>query len=209
MPLNDAGKNATLQSGTGGGLGGVVTHLSLHSGDPGTTGANEVTGGTPAYARKAVTWAAAAAGERASSDAQLFDVPSGVEVLFVGLWSALTAGTFYGWFPLNGSARAVGTAGATSDAITSYAHGLANGNRVVVYNAYAESLPTGLVEGTTYFVVGATADTFQVSLTLGGAAVNITADGELHWQRSIPESFGAQGQLNLAAGAAVLSANVV
>jgi len=29
--------------------------LSLHSGDPGSTGANEISGGSPAYARKTVT----------------------------------------------------------------------------------------------------------------------------------------------------------
>ena len=32
-----------------------ITHISLHDDDPSTTGANEVTGGSPAYARKAAT----------------------------------------------------------------------------------------------------------------------------------------------------------
>lgn len=36
-----------------------ITHLSLHTATPGTTGASEATGGSPAYARKAVTFTAA------------------------------------------------------------------------------------------------------------------------------------------------------
>lgn len=39
------------------------------------------------------------------------------------------------------------------------------------------ALPTGLSLDVTYFVVGATADTIQLSLTMGGAAIDITADG--------------------------------
>ena len=38
----------------------LITHFSLHTADPGATGASEVTGGSPAYARKAAVWAAAA-----------------------------------------------------------------------------------------------------------------------------------------------------
>jgi hypothetical protein len=38
-----------------------ITHLSLHTASPSTTGANEATGGSPAYARKSVTFNAAGA----------------------------------------------------------------------------------------------------------------------------------------------------
>jgi hypothetical protein len=39
-------------------LGAVALRLALHTGDPGAadTAANEVTGGSPAYARKAIAW---------------------------------------------------------------------------------------------------------------------------------------------------------
>lgn len=67
--------------------------LSLHTADPGTTGTNEVTNtGSPAYARKAVTWGSASAG--AITGTVTFDVPSGTTVTFVGVWTALTGGTF-------------------------------------------------------------------------------------------------------------------
>ena len=70
--------------------------VSLLTDDPGTNGASEVTGGTPAYARKAMTWGAADGGAMAHSAAPTFDVPSGTTVKYVGLFSASTSGTFYG-----------------------------------------------------------------------------------------------------------------
>jgi hypothetical protein len=192
-----------------GGLGNVITHVSLHSGDPGTTGTNELTGGSPAYARKTVGWAAAAAGQRASSSAQVFDVPAGTTVMYAGFWSALTAGTFYGYAPIGGTVVGFGTAKATGDVVTSHGHGLANGDRVLIRNVFAESVPTGLAEGTLYFVVGATTDTFQVSLTSGGAAVDITADGEVAFQKCIPEVFASQGTLTIGSGSLTLDATAI
>jgi hypothetical protein len=60
---------------------------SLHTADPGTTGASEVTGGSPAYARKALTWAAGTAGDGVVTSSATFDVPGGVTVTHAGLWS--------------------------------------------------------------------------------------------------------------------------
>jgi hypothetical protein len=65
---------------------------SLHSSDPGTTGANEISGGSPAYARKAVTWGAASNGQVTVT--ATFDVASGVTVGGGGLWSAASGGNF-------------------------------------------------------------------------------------------------------------------
>lgn len=90
MALSDAGKAVMLDA-----LGAIAAYASIHTGDPGTTGANEASGGSPAYTRKAITWAPAANGELSSSNAQVFDVPAGTYSYF-GLWSDLTNGTFYG-----------------------------------------------------------------------------------------------------------------
>lgn len=71
----------------------TVDRLSLHSGDPGSDGtANEITGGTPAYARKACVFDAAASGERLLNASVTFDVPTGVSVMYVGQWD-YNAGT--------------------------------------------------------------------------------------------------------------------
>ena len=57
------------------------------------TGTNEITGGSPAYARKSLSWGASAAGV-VSTSATVFDVGSGVTVIGAGIWSAVTAGTY-------------------------------------------------------------------------------------------------------------------
>ena len=85
MALSTAGRNAAVD-----GLATAATTVSLHTADPGLIGANEVTGGTPAYARKTITWAAASAGARAMSGTVLFDVPAGVTVSHFGLWNGTT-----------------------------------------------------------------------------------------------------------------------
>ncbi|MBG3877242.1 hypothetical protein FVW20_09490 [Desulfovibrio oxamicus] len=68
----------------------VATHLSLHSADPGDTGANELSGGSPAYARKAVTLGAAADGVRSVASLPTFDVPAGAVVSHWSLWNGST-----------------------------------------------------------------------------------------------------------------------
>ena len=79
--LTIVAKNALLDS-----LG--ITQVSLHTADPGETGANEVTGGT--YAKKAITVAAAAAGSLSSSSTPTLDVPAGVTINHVGFWAGAT-----------------------------------------------------------------------------------------------------------------------
>lgn len=56
----------------------------------------ELTGGTPAYARKAITWDPAVAGVAALATFPEFDVPAGKTVATVKYMSALVAGTAYG-----------------------------------------------------------------------------------------------------------------
>lgn len=73
----------------------VADWVSLHDDDPGTDGSNEITGGTPAYARKQGTWDAASGGERALNADLTFDVPA-TTVAWVGVWSAESGGTFRG-----------------------------------------------------------------------------------------------------------------
>jgi hypothetical protein len=190
--LPDTVKNALLDSAVAAGLT-TTPFESLHTGFP-PAGGNEVTGGAPAYARKSATWNAAAAGAKATQSVT-FDVPAGT-IRAVAVYDASTAGTQKAWSPVNASARrafCVNAAGVTADACDSPAHGLANGDHVLVWATIGAGLPTGLAEDTEYFVVGATTDTFQLSTTSGGAAINITAIGDGDVQKFIPEVFAAQG----------------
>ena len=57
-------------------------------------------------------------------------------------------------------------------------HGLLNGDAVrFTLGAAGNTLPTPLVEGTWYYVIGAAPDTFQVSMVTGGAAIVLTDEG--------------------------------
>lgn len=91
MALNDTSKNLMLDA-----LAAVAIFVSAHSADPGATGTNELAGGSPAYARKSITWNSAASGALDSSNQPVLDIEGGDTVAFLGLWSASTAGTFYG-----------------------------------------------------------------------------------------------------------------
>jgi hypothetical protein len=74
--------------------------ISAHTGDPGTTGANEVTGGS--YARGQTTWGAASSGDQTGSQVSLV-IPGGNTVTHWGIWSASSGGTFIGGFELDNS----------------------------------------------------------------------------------------------------------
>lgn len=67
------------------------------------------------------------------------------------------------------------TADAGTDTLTSNAHGLSNGQRVKLTTS--GSLPGGVTTSGRYYVVGATTNTFQLSLTSGGAAIDLTSVG--------------------------------
>lgn len=68
------------------------------------------------------------------------------------------------------------TADAGTDVITSAAHGRPDNSTIQVSNS-GGALPAGLSADTTYYVINSTTDTFKVSTTLGGAAVDITDAG--------------------------------
>lgn len=159
-----------------------------------STGTNEVTGGSPAYARKAATWAAAASGAKATSASMVFDVPASTTVRWVGFFDASTAGNFLGMTPNGGGVpQDFVVPDIANDTLECVAHGFSNGNTVVVWAVPGDPVPTGLAEGTVYYVVNSTTDDLQLSATSGGAAINITAIGAGLLQRLVEETFGAQG----------------
>ena len=81
-------------------------------------------------------------------------------------------------FDYNSAALAGTDAPVTFTAATSTvnrtAHGFTNGKTVTFWNIAGT---TGVVNGQVYFVINATADTFQVSATAGGSALTLTNDG--------------------------------
>jgi hypothetical protein len=192
-----------------------ITHVGICTlSDPGTgtnMNAVEATGGSPAYARQAVTWGAAASEVKSNTGTLTFDVAAGTYGFF-GLFNASTGNTnnYRGYIPFGGASALKGFASVdttlTNDQFLSPAHGMSDGDRVILYSTFSDTIPTGITEGVVYFVVSSAANTFKVSTTLGGAAVDVTAlgGGEIFWQRVVPEVFASQGQITVAAAALVL-----
>ena len=146
----------------------TFTQASLHSAFPGSIGSNELAGGAPAYARKNITMNASSGGSRALSAAVVFDVPV-VTVRWVGYWNGAV---FIDCAPNGGGVPRNFMAVPSSDIVYSVAHGFVDTNKIVFYNG---TPPAGLTEGAVYFVRDSTADTFKVTATSGGVAIDLTA----------------------------------
>jgi hypothetical protein len=192
--LSDATKNLLLD---GSSIAELVTHLGLHTGFP-PAGGNELVGGS--YARLATGWAAAAGTCVAiTAVPKTFEVPAGSTVRAVGLWSAVSAGTLRGYALAGaGATIAVGAAAAdlAGNTLQSEAHGLAANDTVLVWPSIGATLPNGLAEDTIYFVLaaGLSADAFTLSLSQGGAAVDLTGAGDGDLQKFVAEAFAGAGQ---------------
>ena len=87
MPLTSAGLNTACDAWKS-----AYTWLALYNGDP-TSAGSEIAGGSPAYARKQVTFGASANGDASISAAQTFDIPAGATVSHYAFMTASTAGT--------------------------------------------------------------------------------------------------------------------
>lgn len=170
---------------------------SLHSAYS-TTGVNELTGGSPAYARKGLTWGASSGGSKAlTATFPVWDVPAAGVVAWIGFWTLVTAGVFRGMLAAGAGALQGASVEVSGDITTNLvfakAHGYIADTRVVFWGA----VPTGLTIGTQYFVIatGLTADAFSVALTSGGAAIDITGTAPFSFfvQKCVPEVFAGQG----------------
>jgi len=116
-------------------------------------------------------WPGGALYKMVEGEAQLivvFDTQAtaGVTVTALGDWSDTDS---------EDSARTF-TADAGTDALTSTAHELEDGETVMVSNS-GGALPAGLSSSTLYYVRDSAADTLKLALTAGGSAVDITSAG--------------------------------
>lgn len=93
MALNDAILTIGAQA-----MCDAITHISVHTADPGATGINE-----SAAARQAASWDVAANGDMTLTTDEAFTggTASG-PCTHIGYWSAITGGTYYGSHALTG-----------------------------------------------------------------------------------------------------------
>ncbi len=116
---------------------------------------------------------AASSRSKSLSTAVDIAITATVTIKWIGLWSA-DGSTFYGMQP-NGGTDYSFQIDVTNNRIYVEGSGYANNDKVVFHN---DTAPGGLTAGTTYFVVGVTSgdpDYFQVALTQGGSAIDITS----------------------------------
>lgn len=73
---------------------GAATHAALYTSAPTSTQGTEATGGSPAYARKSLSWGSSSAGV-VSASAVTFDVASGQTIVGAGVHSSATVNTAY------------------------------------------------------------------------------------------------------------------
>lgn len=178
-------------------------------------GGTEFTGG--AYARQQLaratgTWAAAAGAGSTNTPAVTFPQATANlgRALTLCLMDAATAGTVRHVLPMvTGSYKnfAVHTAtDITNNDIGCPVHGFV-ANDVVRFFAVGGTLPTGLATDTRYFVIatGLATDTFRVSTTQGGAALDITAAGAGEVAKDASFDVVLNSQLSFAAGQVLVS----
>lgn len=197
--LNHWFRNADIPGiGDAGGLRGSVTagswYMSACTTWPGetadqTTGEATYTGYTrQAIPRSSAGWNAASSGSIALAADVMFGVRTDTgaqqDIMFAIIGDSSSGTGIARWWAVVGDstfvARPFMATDVSTDVLFVPAHGLATDDRIVFFAFEGPSpFPTGLTEGTVYFVRsgGLTTDAFTVATTSGGAAVNITALG--------------------------------
>lgn len=172
----------------------VPDAVRLHTAYPGATGANELTGGSPAYAPKSCSFTASSAGgSRQLSAAVVFDVPAAsVE------WASVWEGTNMLFIAPTGGSPVEFSSDLTGNKIKVPAHGFSDGDKIVFF---LSSPPSPIAAGTTYYVVAASVDDFQVATSPGGSALNLTTEAapDCLVSKIAPRVYAAQDTHTVAA----------
>lgn len=165
---------------------GLITAISSFR-TPSVTEANYTGYGTrPSISFGAPADTSPAGGRQKANDALVTfpqNTGSSQDVIAWGIWNVSTGGTqstalvWIGMLDADPAVYAV-CDDTTADTLLAPAHGLSNNQRVFVQGAPGALIPTGLSEGTAYFVGTSTADNVTLSTTTAnGNPVAITAKG--------------------------------
>ena len=179
VDIANVGDAAGLQNSTTAGS----LYLSLHTAYPGEAGVqNTSEAAYTSYARKAVARSTAewtvTANTVTTDNANAFPAATGGSETeyFVGIGRQISGATELDYICPLGTEMGEATA-TTADVLTLPGHTLVLDDRAAVFALPKVALPTGLTAGTIYWVIAPSGDTFSLSATQGGGAVNITAAG--------------------------------
>jgi hypothetical protein len=199
VPYSTTALNQGVGALAGGTFSSVIAYASLHSAYS-ATGGSELSGGSPAYAREALTWNSPSGGTMTTASvAGTFNVPAGGTAAFVGLWSVSgTAGTFAGMGPNGGAAQYGYTSTAASPVVfTAPGSSYGNNQTVVLFDSAGAAISSDFTLGQIYYVVNASGSTFQLASSSGGAGITSTHAGAGIVQGITVETYGTQGTYTL------------
>lgn len=190
-------------------------YVTMHTLDPGEAGSQNTNGAAYtnyiylATARSSAAWTVS--GNQVSNAAAFTFAECGVTGETEMFWgvgrSSSGAGTldFKSHIGAPVKTFVVEAADLTGNDITCPSHGYINDDRVVFYATMGSTLPTGITEGTVYFVLAVTTDTFTISTTQDGSAVDITAVGAGVVGKVTPRVISEGTAPNFAIGALTLT----
>lgn len=188
----------------------ATLHIGLHSAYPNEAGTGAELSGNN-YSRVAVTnnttnWPNYSGDTKSNGTTITFPTASGnwLEAVAVSVWDASVAGNMIarGWLGSDGGKLFTATA---ADVFTAPSHTLVNDDKVAVITVPGGTLPTGVVDGTIYFVVGQSGDTFNLSATQGGGAINLTTTGAGLIKKVIPKTVQTNDSLSFGVGTLVIT----
>jgi hypothetical protein len=184
MPFNIGGAAGTgiISSSASGSL-----WVSLHTADPGETGAQNTSEATyTGYARVAVSrsfsgWVVTGS-DVFNSSSVTFPAPTAGSstIIYWGIGTGSAgAGQLLYRGPISSNPIGFALGESTDDTLTIKNHALGVSDRVAVFSLANLSLPGNITEGTVYFVKTVpSADTITISGTDGGPTLDITSDGQ-------------------------------
>jgi hypothetical protein len=185
-------------------------HASLHSAWPTEAGSGAELSGNN-YSRVSITnnttnWPAFASDQKSNANPINFPTASGnwVEAVAMAFWDAGSGGSMLARCWLGPDPPRIFTA-TTADVFTAPGHGRANDDRAAVLATPGATLPTGVSEGTLYWVVGVSGDTFQLSTTQGGGAINLTAAGSGFVKKVVPKTVASGENLSFPASSVIIT----
>lgn len=187
---------------------GANLHVSLFTVAPTeASGGTEVTGGS--YARVAVSrqttpgWSTAAGSGTDNIATVQFPTATASwgTVVGYGIHDAATAGNMLYFGDLITGNDFVFTGASADDILRSPAHGMVLDDQVRLRAVQGFSIPTGLVEGTTYFARTILTDSLQLAASAGGAVIDLTSNGAGFMTKYNPKTINNGDTASFAAGA--------
>lgn len=159
------------------------TYVGILTVLPDNTGSGGTEASYAGYARKRVdnVLGSPSSKQVANTSAIAFDAPSsatGVKARGWALYDASSGGNMLHWQPYANEQRSF-SASSSTDVITAPGHAYNDNDVVRFFDADDSTLPTGVAEGTSYYVINTNqvAGTFKVSASEGGATIDLTAAG--------------------------------